>query len=54
MIKELEHFSYDERLRELGLFSLGKRRLQADPTVISQHMKKSLQAGGGQTFYIGR
>lgn len=30
MIKDLEHLSYDEKLRKLGLFSPEERRLRGD------------------------
>ena len=39
IIRELEHLSYEERLRELGLFCLEKRRLQRNLTGAFQYLK---------------
>ena len=38
MIKRLEHLSYDERLRELGLLRLVKRRLQEDLFILKRSL----------------
>jgi len=38
MLRRMEHFSCKERLRELGLFSLEKKKLQGDLRAAFQHL----------------
>lgn len=50
IIKGLVHLSYEDRLRELSLFRLEKRRLVVDTIVDFQYLKKACR---GETFYHG-